>query len=291
MSAMQSEPLGRNQRGARVANDRILRLVKSGPERRALESGQVDAVLDHATGTALLLPDAQRALFSAGDQIANSLLAALPREDYQRLLAELEPVALTSGEVLYEPGERIRHVYFPSDGQVSLLMVVADGKTLEVGLVGREGMVGIPLALGAEASPVRAQVQGSGSALRMKAASFREALERCLPLQRELYRYAYAKLVQARQTAACIRFHPVAARLARCLLMTRDRVRSDQFHLTHDFLALTLGIRRVGVTNAATDLQRRKLISYRRGNIRILDRKGLKAASCGCYEIIRNLAS
>lgn len=277
--------------GERVANGRILRLVKSGPELQALESGQVDAVLDAATGTAFLLPDAQRALSSADGPIVNSLLAALPREDYQGLLGELEPVTLTSGEVLYEPGERIRHVYFPGDTQVLLLMVMTDRKALEVGLVGREGMVGIPLALGAEASPVRALVQGSGEALRMKAASFREALGRSLPLQRELYRYAFAKLVQARQAAACNRFHPVEARLACWLLLTRDRVRSDQFRLTHEFLADALGIRRVGVTNAATSLQRRKLISYRRGNIRILDRKGLKAASCVCYEIVRNLAS
>jgi CRP-like cAMP-binding protein len=290
MSATQSESAKRVV-GEHVANGRILRLVKSGPERRALESGQVDAVLDPATGTAFLLPDAQRALSAAGGPITNSLLAALPREDYQSLLGELEPVTLISGEVLYEPGERIRQVYFPNDGQVSLLIVVAGGKALEVGLVGREGIVGIPLALGAEASPVRALVQGSGSALRMKAGSFLEAFGRSVPLQRELYRYAYAKLVQARQTAACNRFHSVEARLARWLLMTRDRVRSDQFHLTHEFLADTLGIRRVGVTNAATALQRRKLISYRRGNIRILNRNGLKAASCDCYEIVRNLAS
>jgi CRP-like cAMP-binding protein len=277
--------------GERVANGRLLRLVKNGPERRAIEAGQVDAVLDAATGTAFLLPDARRALFLAGGPIANSLLAALPREDYRSLLAELEPVTLTLGEVLYEPGERLRHVYFLNDGLVSLLMVMADRKALEVGLVGREGMVGVALALGAEASPVRALVQGSGSALRMKAASFREALGRSLALQREVERYAFAKLVQARQTAACNRFHQVEARLARCLLMTGDRVRSDRFHLTHEFLADTLGVRRVGVTNAATALQRRKLISYRRGDIRILDRKGLKAASCGCYEIVRNLAS
>ena len=152
-------------------------------------------------------------------------------------------------------------------------------------------MVGIPLALGAELSPVRALVQGLGSAVRMKASAFLVALARCAPLQRELYRYAYAKLVQARQTAACNRFHLVEARLARWLLMTRDRVRSDQFHLTHEFLADTLGIRRAGVTNAATSLQQRKLISYRRGNITILDRSGLRAASCACYEIVRNLAS
>jgi len=220
----------------------------------------------------------------------NSRLAALPREDYQRLLADLEPVTLTAGEVLYEPGERIRYVYFPSGAHVSLLVLVADQKALEVGLVGREGMVGIPLALGLDVSPVRALVQGTGSALRMEAARFREALGRCPPLQHELYRYAYAKLVQARQTAACNRFHHLEARLARWLLMTRDRMQSDQFHLTHEFLADTLGIRRVGVTNAATALQRRKLISYRRGNIRILDRKGLKAAACGCYEVVRNLA-
>ncbi|HEY8250288.1 MAG TPA: Crp/Fnr family transcriptional regulator, partial [Burkholderiales bacterium] len=265
--------------------------VKSGPEREALESGQVDAVLDPETRTAFLLPDAARALSAAGGPIANSLLAALPREDYQGLLGELEPLTLSSGEVLYEPGERIRHVYFPGDAQVSLLVVMPDRKALEVGLVGREGMVGIPLVLGAEVSSVRVLVQGSGSALRMKAASFREALARCLPLQRELYRYAYAKLGQARQTAACNRFHQVEARLAGWLLLTRDRVRSDQFHLTHEFVAATLGIRRVGVTNAAGALQRRKLISYRRGNIRILDRKGLKAASCGCYEIVGKLAS
>ena len=288
MSATQS---AQRVAGERVANGRILRLVKSGPEREALESGQVDAVLDPETRTAFLLPDAERALSAAGGPIANSLLAALPREDYQSLLGELEPLTLSSGEVLYEPGERIRHVYFPGDAQVSLLIVMPDRKALEVGLVGREGMVGIPLVLGAEVSSVRVLVQGSGSALRMKAASFREALARCLPLQRELYRYAYAKLGQARQTAACNRFHQVEARLASWLLLTRHRVRSDQFHLTHEFVAATLGIRRVGVTNAAGALQRRKLISYRRGNIRILDRKGLKAASCGCYEIVRNLAS
>jgi CRP-like cAMP-binding protein len=274
-----------------VVNGRVLRLVRSGPERQALESGQVDAVLDPETGSALLLPEARRALSLVGGQVANSLLAALPREDYRSLLAELEPVTLTAGKVLYEPGERIRHVYFPDDAQVSLLIVMPDQKVLEVGLVGREGMVGIPLALGAEASPVRALVQGSGSALRMKAASFCEALARCLRLQYEMQRYTFAKLGQARQTAACNRFHQVEARLAGWLLLTRERVRSDEFHLTHESVAATLGVRRVGVTNAASTLQRRSLISYHRGNIRILDHKGLKAASCGCYEIVRSLAT
>jgi CRP-like cAMP-binding protein len=274
-----------------AANAPLLRLVRSGPERQALDAGQVDAVLDAKTGTAILLPEARRHLFLAGGPVVNSLLAALSREEYRSLIPELEPVALTSGEVLYEPGERIRHVYFLNDGHVSLLMVMADRKALEVGLVGKEGLIGIGLALGADTSPVRVLVQGSGSALRMKAASFCEALARSPPLQREVYRYAYAKLIQARQTAACNRFHQVEARLARWLLLTRDRVGSDRFHLTHEFLADTLGVRRVGVTNAATSLQRRKLISYQRGNIRILDREGLKGAACACYEIVRNLAS
>jgi len=277
--------------GVRVANGRILRLVRSGPELRALESGQVDAVLDRATGTAFLLPDAQRALAAAGGGIANSLLAALPRADYESLLPALEPVALASGQVLYEPGERIRHAYFPSDAQVSLLtVVVMERKSLEINLIGREGMIGIPLVLGAETSPVRALVQKKGSALRMPAASLHEAL-RCSPaLRHELLRYAYAKLLQARQTAACNRFHPIEARIARCLLTTRDRVRSNAFPLTHEHLADALGVRRVGVTIAAGALQRRKLISYRHGLMRILDGKGLEAASCECYAIVRSLA-
>ena len=276
--------------GERMVNGRILRLVKSGPERRALDSGEIDAVLDRRTRTALLLPEAQRALILAGAQPPNHLLAALPREDYQRLLPELEPVNLIYGEVLFEPGERLRHAYFPGDAHVSLLTVLEKGKALEVSLVGREGMVGVPLALGVDDSPVRALVQGSGTALRMKAAAFREELARSAPLQREVHRYAYAKLTQARQTAACNRFHEVEARLARWLLMTRDRVRSDHFHLTHEFLADMLGVRRAGVTNAATSLQRRKLIRYRRGHIRILDLEGLQNTACECYQTVKSQA-
>jgi CRP-like cAMP-binding protein len=151
-------------------------------------------------------------------------------------------------------------------------------------------MVGMSLALGMEDADVRAVVQGSGTALRMKTGAFREEFAHCAALQRELYRYAYVKLAQARQTAACNRFHQTEARLARWLLMTHDRVRSDHFHLTHEFLADMLGVRRAGVTYAATTLQRRKFISYRRGNITILNRDGLAAAACPCYEIIRKLA-
>lgn len=268
---------------------RILRLVTSVPERQALESGQVDAVLDRARGTVHLLPSAERALAAAAAATGNSLLAALPREDYRSLLGELEAVTLRAGEVLLEPGERLRHVYFPNDTHVSLRIVMADRKVLEVEQVGREGMVGVGLLLRAEYSAVRVLVQGGGSALRMKAAPFREALARSPAMQDELYRYAYAKLVQARQSAACNRFHRVEERFACWLLRTHDRVRSDRFHVTHELLAASLGIRRVGVTNAATALQRRGVISYQRGDIRILDRKGLEAASCACYAIVRSL--
>ena len=273
-----------------MVNGRILRLVKSGPERQALDSGEIDAVLDPATRTAHLLPEAQRALMQGGAQPVNSLLAALPRQDYERMRAELEPVNLVYGEVLHESGERVRHAYFPGDAHVSLQVVMDPLNALEVGLVGREGLVGIELALGIEDSLVRALVQGGGTALRMNAAAFREELARSAPLAGEVHRFAYVKLAQARQAAACNRFHQVDARLATWLLMTRDRVRSDHFHLTHEFLADMLGVRRAGVTKAAASLQRKKLISYRRGHINVLDRGGLAAAACACYAIVSKLA-
>jgi CRP-like cAMP-binding protein len=219
--------------------------------------------------------------------IANDLLAALRGKDTHRLLAGLEPVTLTFGEVLYEPGDPIRHVYFPNDSLVSLLTLVDGHLALEVCLVGREGMVGIPLALGIDESSVRALVQGAGTAMRMSAARFCREFRQSPPLQRGLHRYIHGLMAQISQTAACNRFHVVEARLARWLLMTRDRVRSDQFRLTHEFLGHMLGVRRVGVTHAASALQQRKLISYSRGDITILDRKGLEAASCRCYEIVK----
>jgi len=217
------------------------------------------------------------------------MLAALPRKQYRRLLTGLESVALTFGEVLHEPGKRIRHVYFPSDSLVSLLTVVEGHLALEVGMVGREGMVGVPLSLGAQVSPVRALVQGEGTAMRMKSARFTEEIRKSPQLQQEVARYTRALLAQITQTAACNRFHVVEARLARWLLMTRDRVRSDEFRLTHAFLGHMLGVRRVGVTMAARALQKRKLIAYSRGKITILDRGGLKRAACSCYDIVRDM--
>lgn len=221
--------------------------------------------------------------------VANSLLAALPRKECRHLIDDLEQVALTYGEVLYEPGQQIRHVYFPNDSVVSLLTLVDRHQALEVGLVGREGMVGIPLALEIAISPVRALVQGTGTAMRMKAAPFLKTLRQSRALRRELHRYTYALMAQITQTAACNRFHVVEARLARWLLMTHDRLQSSPFLLTQEFLSHMLGVRRVGITKAARTLQQDALIRYSRGNITILDRKGLEAAACSCYEIIKDM--
>jgi len=217
------------------------------------------------------------------------MLAALPRKQYQRLLTGLESVALTFGEVLHEPGERIQHVYFPSDSLVSLLTLVEGHLALEVGMVGSEGMVGVPLYLGTDVSPVRALVQGAGAAMRMKSARFSEEIRKSPQLQRELSRYTRALMAQITQTAACNRFHVVQARLARWLLMTRDRVRSDEFRLTHAFLGHMLGVRRVGVTTAARALQKRKLIAYSRGKISILDHRRLERAACSCYKLVKDM--
>jgi CRP-like cAMP-binding protein len=188
--------------------------------------------------------------------------------------------------VLYEPEEAIRHVYFPTDSLVSLLTVVDRHLALEVGMVGHEGMVGVAFALGKASSPVRAMVQGAGTATRMKAVRFRAEFRQSEPLRRQVLLYTHTLMAQVGQTAACNRFHVVEARLARWLLMTRDRVGADQFRLTHEFLGHMLGVRRVGVTNAAHALKRRKLIDYSRGNIMIMNGRGLEAASCSCYEAV-----
>jgi CRP-like cAMP-binding protein len=217
--------------------------------------------------------------------IANALLAALPRKSYERLLSGLAPVELVFGDVLYDAGDPITNVYFPGTSLVSLLTLVEGHLALEVGMVGREGMVGVALALGVNVSPVRALVQGGGPALKMSAGRFVRELAGSPRLQSTLFLYVHALMAQISQTAGCNRFHVVEARLARWLLMTRDRAHSDDFHITHEFLAYMLGVRRVGITRAASALQRRNLIRYRRGKVHILDGRGLEAASCACYAV------
>ena len=219
--------------------------------------------------------------------VANRLLAALPQKEYQRLLPELEQVTMPFAEVVYEPGERIRHVYFPNESIISLLVEVVDRSTLEIGTIGNEGMAGISVFMGVDTSPHRAIVQGAGTAGRVKAAVLRKEVGRMGSLHRLLHLYAHTLLTQVSQSAACNRFHVVDARLARWLLMTGDRLETNEFRLTQDFISNMLGVRREGVTKAAGALQKDELIDYSRGQIRILNRMGLEAVSCECYRIMK----
>jgi CRP-like cAMP-binding protein len=213
----------------------------------------------------------------------NRLLAGLPDLDRRRLLGRSISTEMGTADVLYEPGTRIRAVYFPTGGSVSLIMTLQGHGQLQAGLVGDEGMLGTSLVLGVAIAPSLALVQDAGTAWRIDAASFREELERSVALQVRLQRYVHVVMCQSAQTVACTRFHVVEARLARWLLMTRDRAHSDHFHSTHESLASILGVRRAGVTHAAGSLQQRRLIHYSRGQITVLDRRGLEASACACY--------
>ena len=218
--------------------------------------------------------------------VVNRLIDGLPRKFRDGILKRSELVDLTFGTILCEHDRRLRYVYFPLTGFISLVATVAGHPALEIGLIGNEGMLGTTLVLGVNSSRLRAVVQGSGTALRMSVAQFRRELSESPALLRTLKRYLFVLLAQISQTVACTRFHEIKARLARWLLLTHDRAHADHFHLTHQYLANMLGVQRSAITIAAGALQRRKLIRYSRGEIRILDRRGLEAISCECYQAV-----
>ncbi|HUP97826.1 MAG TPA: Crp/Fnr family transcriptional regulator [Usitatibacter sp.] len=219
----------------------------------------------------------------AAAPLTNQLLDRLPAKDRGRFINACDRVELEFEQVLDQPGNVIGHVYFPLGGWISLLAPIGKTGTLEVALAGNEGMYGLPAAFGIERSPVRALVQGAGPAYRIKPAAFRSQLARAPTLATSIGRYSHVVMSQVMQTAGCNRFHKVEQRLARWLLMTADRAYSLTLRITHEFLAHMLGVRRVGITQAAGALQRKGLISYSRGVLNILDRKGLERAACACY--------
>jgi CRP-like cAMP-binding protein len=217
----------------------------------------------------------------------NQLLAALPGPDFERLARHLEVVTLDLKEPLYEPGGEITHAHFPVSAVCSMVVILEDGTEVELGTVGREGMLGLPLLLGADSMPSMAFTQVRGEAALIPAAAFHEELRRSDALDRLLRRYTLALFNQVAQSAVCNRMHTIEERCARWLLMTHDRVGRDEFPLTHEFLANMLGVRRAGVTVAAGMLMKAGLIRYIRGRMTITDRRGLEEAACECYEIIR----
>ena len=218
--------------------------------------------------------------------VRNRLLADLPPEEDARLRPHLERVALGVKEVIYEPFEPIPYIYFPETGVTSILVIMGDGKASEVGLVGSEGMLGLPVFLGAETSPGQSYSQVPGASLRMAAGVFTEVIPQAGTLTRRLQRYTQALFTQVSQSAACNNLHAIAQRCCRWLLMTHDLVGGDEFFLTHEFLAAMLGVRRASVSAVAAALQRAGLIRYHRGQITMVNRPGLEAAACECYRII-----
>lgn len=217
----------------------------------------------------------------------NRILEGLPAEEMERLLPYMERVELRLGDVISQPDEPLKYVYFPHRGAISVIAILEDGAQVEVGVVGNEGMHGLPVVLGADSSPLLAIVQIAGGATRMKADVIREEVSRCGQFSKLLLRYGQAFFIMTAQNVACNRRHPVDGRLARSLLMSQDRGKSDEIELTHEFLAIMLGVRRAGISVAANKLQTSGLISYRRGRIRVVDRQALEATSCECYRVVK----
>ncbi|PYV93973.1 MAG: Crp/Fnr family transcriptional regulator [Acidobacteria bacterium] len=223
-----------------------------------------------------------------GNPIGSRILLSLPRKEYNQIFAELELVRLKLHQVIHEAGETIKSGYFVNSGLISVLAVQPDGKSIEVGLIGREGFVGLPLLVGYHTSPTRIVTQGDGSAYRCDARALIRVMRECPELQQRLHRFSQQLAMQTTQIAACNRLHNLEERLARWILMTQDRLLSETLPLTQEFLAQMLGTRRATVTVAAGILQKAGLISYTRGNVAILERKQLEEAACDCYEIVQH---
>ncbi|MDT5294803.1 MAG: hypothetical protein QOJ76_1683 [Acidobacteriota bacterium] len=217
----------------------------------------------------------------------NRVLNALSQAEYECLASNMEPVTLTRGEILYRPDEPVTHIFFPNRGTVSVVSVFADGSSVEVGMVGNEGLFGISALLGSIASPLEALVQLPGDALRVRADLLKREFKKCGGLHDIVLRYTQAFIIQIAQATACNRVHHIEGRLARWLLMCQDRAMSNELALTHDFIATMLGIRRPGVTETAGALRAAGLIKYTRAHITIIDRAGLEAVSCECYPVMK----
>lgn len=223
----------------------------------------------------------------AHDALHNQLLAALPPADWLHWQPQLEPVALTLGQVLYEPGRRMGHVYFPTTAIVSLLHVLRDGGSAEIAVVGCEGVVGIALFMGGETTPSRAVVQSAGQGYRLPGQAIKEAFEHGGPVMHLMLRYTQALITQMSQTAVCNRHHTLDQQLCRWLLLSLDRLPGSELVMTQALIAHMLGVRREGVTEAAQQLQTAGLIRYTRGRISVIDRGGLEARTCECYAVVK----
>jgi CRP-like cAMP-binding protein len=217
----------------------------------------------------------------------NHLLAVLPQADLQRWLPQLEPVEMPLGEVLYESGRTLSHVYFPTSAIVSLLYVMEDGASAEIAVIGNEGVVGISLFMGGETTPSRAVVQSGGHGLRLNSRAIKQEFELAGPAMHLLLRYTQALITQMAQTAVCNRHHSVDQQLCRWLLLSLDRLQSSELLMTQELIANMLGVRREGVTEAALKLQKAGLIHYARGHITVLDRPGLERRTCECYAVVK----
>jgi CRP-like cAMP-binding protein len=217
----------------------------------------------------------------------NRLLAALPRAEFDRLSSHLELVAMPLGEVLYESGTRLRHVYFPITSIVSLLYVLSDGASAEIAVVGNEGILGVSMFMGGETTPSRAVVQNAGHGYRLAPECLKDEFNRAGPVLHLLLRYTQALMTQMAQTAVCNRHHSVDQQLCRWLLLSLDRLPSNELTMTQGLIADMLGVRREGVTEAARKLQNDGLIHYRRGHITVIDRAGVEARACECYAVVK----